>query len=112
MYPSGPHHRRTIMNEHAKPSHPLPIDETVRTRDEVAEILTLVRIGKTRRIPILLVQRYFWDGLIHWFRTAIDASAGALRGGGQSPRSSGCYFQVLRPRLRPVGRAQEIVLHL
>ena len=49
------HHRRAIMNEHAKSSHPLPIDETVRTRDELAEILTLVQIGKTRRIPILPV---------------------------------------------------------
>ena len=37
------HHRRAIMNEQAKSSHPLPIDETVRTRDELAEILTLVQ---------------------------------------------------------------------
>ena len=53
------------MNEHAKSSHPLPIDETVRTRDELAEILTLVQTGTSRRIPILLVQRGFWDGIIH-----------------------------------------------
>ena len=74
------HHRRATMNEHAKSSHPLPIDENLLTRDELAEILTLVQTGKTRRIPILLVQRYFWDGLLHWFRAtlvregAIDAS--------------------------------------
>ena len=49
------HHRRAIMNEHAKSSHPLPIDETVRTRDELAEILTLVQTGKTRPTPILPV---------------------------------------------------------
>ncbi|MGH8478508.1 MAG: TIGR00730 family Rossman fold protein [Gammaproteobacteria bacterium] len=50
------------------------------TLDELAEILTLVQTGTSRRIPILLVQREFWDGLLHWFRAtlvpegAIDAS--------------------------------------
>jgi hypothetical protein len=37
------------------------------TLDELAEILTLVQTGKTRRIPILLVGREFWQGLIQWF---------------------------------------------
>ena len=107
------------MKEQAKSSHPLPIGETVRTHDESAEILTLVQTGMGRRIQILLVRRGFWDGLIHWFRAtlvregAIDASAGALRGGGQSPGSSGCYFQVLQHRgLGLSAEAQEILLHL
>ena len=47
------HHHRAIMTEPAKSSHLLPIGETVRTRDELAEIPTLVQTGKTRRIPIL-----------------------------------------------------------
>lgn len=38
------------------------------TLDELAEILTLVQTGKTRRIPIVLVGKKFWDGLIQWFR--------------------------------------------
>ena len=38
------------------------------TLDELAEILTLVQTGKTRRIPIILVHRPFWNGLIDWFR--------------------------------------------
>lgn len=38
------------------------------TLDELAEILTLVQTGKTRPIPIVLVGRKFWDGLIQWFR--------------------------------------------
>ena len=38
------------------------------TLDELAEILTLVQTGKTRRIPIILVGSTFWDGLIQWFR--------------------------------------------
>ncbi|HKJ76904.1 MAG TPA: TIGR00730 family Rossman fold protein [Gammaproteobacteria bacterium] len=37
------------------------------TLDELAEILTLVQTGKTRRIPIILVHRPFWQGLIDWF---------------------------------------------
>ncbi|RMG31278.1 MAG: TIGR00730 family Rossman fold protein [Gammaproteobacteria bacterium] len=37
------------------------------TLDELAEILTLVQTGKTRRIPIILVGSAFWRGLIDWF---------------------------------------------
>jgi len=43
------------------------------TLDELAEILTLVQTGKTRRIPIILVHRPFWEGLIDWFQqTLVD----------------------------------------
>jgi uncharacterized protein (TIGR00730 family) len=38
------------------------------TLDELAEILTLVQTGKTRRIPIVLVGSEFWSGLLDWFR--------------------------------------------
>ena len=37
------------------------------TLDELAEILTLVQTGKTRRIPIILVHTAFWEGLVGWF---------------------------------------------
>ena len=43
------------------------------TLDELVEILTLVQTGKTRRIPIILVHRPFWEGLIDWFKqTLVD----------------------------------------
>lgn len=38
------------------------------TLDELAEILTLLQTGKSRRIPIVLVERAFWDGLLDWMR--------------------------------------------
>ncbi|MCF6235805.1 MAG: TIGR00730 family Rossman fold protein [Gammaproteobacteria bacterium] len=38
------------------------------TLDELAEILTLVQTGKSRRIPIILVHKPFWDGLIEWIK--------------------------------------------
>lgn len=38
------------------------------TLDEMAEILTLVQTGKTRRIPIILVGSAFWGGLLDWMR--------------------------------------------
>ena len=41
------------------------------TLDEMAEILTLVQTGKTRRIPIILVGSKFWSGLIGWFRDTL-----------------------------------------
>lgn len=37
------------------------------TLDELAEILTLVQTGKSRRIPIILVGSTFWQGLMTWF---------------------------------------------
>ncbi len=41
------------------------------TLDELAEILTLVQTGKTRRIPIVLVGSDFWCGLLDWFRDTL-----------------------------------------
>lgn len=41
------------------------------TLDELAEILTLVQTGKTRRIPIILVNSEFWAGLLKWLRTSM-----------------------------------------
>lgn len=38
------------------------------TLDELMEALTLVQTGKTRRIPIILVQSKFWSGLVDWLR--------------------------------------------
>src|SRR5206468_7436158 len=37
------------------------------TIDELTECLTLVQTGKSRRIPIILVGRQFWEGLLAWF---------------------------------------------
>ncbi len=41
------------------------------TLDELAEILTLVQTGKTRKIPIILVHRPFWEGLIEWIKNTM-----------------------------------------
>ena len=41
------------------------------TMDELMEALTLIQTGKTRKIPIILVQRSFWHGLMDWFRNAM-----------------------------------------
>jgi len=38
------------------------------TLDELFEALTLVQTRKTRRMPIILMQRAFWGGLLEWFR--------------------------------------------
>lgn len=44
------------------------------TLDELAEILTLVQTGKSRKIPIILVNKTFWDGLLHWFKDTLVAN--------------------------------------
>jgi len=44
------------------------------TLDELAECLTLVQTGKGRRIPIILVEKRFWQGMLDWFReTLVEA---------------------------------------
>ena len=50
------------------------------TLDELAEILTLVQTGKTRRIPVVLVGSTFWRGLIDWFRASL-VGAGTISAG-------------------------------
>lgn len=41
------------------------------TLDELAEILTLIQTGKTRKIPVILVGSEFWEGLMDWFKSAM-----------------------------------------
>jgi hypothetical protein len=41
------------------------------TLDELSECLTLVQTGKSRRIPIILVGRSFWQGLLDWMRKSL-----------------------------------------
>jgi len=41
------------------------------TLDELAEILTLVQTGKSRKIPIILVVSSFWSKLVDWFQTTL-----------------------------------------
>lgn len=41
------------------------------TLDELAEILTLIQTGTSRRIPVILVGPEFWDGLVNWFRDTL-----------------------------------------
>jgi uncharacterized protein (TIGR00730 family) len=43
------------------------------TLDELAEILTLVQTGKSRRIPIILVGSKFWAGWLDWLRGTLLA---------------------------------------
>jgi len=41
------------------------------TLDELMEALTLVQTGKTRRIPIILVNSAYWKGMVDWFRETL-----------------------------------------
>jgi len=41
------------------------------TLDEVAEILTLVQTERSRRIPIIFVDKKFWGGLLDWFSSTM-----------------------------------------
>jgi len=38
------------------------------TLDEVIEALTLIQTGKSTRMPIILVHRPFWAGMVDWFK--------------------------------------------
>ncbi len=41
------------------------------TLDELMEALTLIQTGKSRRIPVILVHRPFWEGLLDWMREVL-----------------------------------------
>lgn len=43
------------------------------TLDELAEILTLIQTGTSRRIPVILVVPEFWNGLLDWMRDTLVA---------------------------------------
>jgi len=43
------------------------------TLDELAEMLTLRQTGKTRAIPVVLVDSGYWKPLLHWFRNSLMA---------------------------------------
>lgn len=49
------------------------------TLDELFEALTLIQTGKVRHMPVVLVGREFWTGLIGWLKSAL------LAGGKISP---------------------------
>ena len=41
------------------------------TLDELLEALTLIQTGKARKIPIILVHKPFWNGMVDWFRATL-----------------------------------------
>ncbi len=38
------------------------------TLDEVIEALTLIQTGKSTRMPVILVHRPYWEGLVNWLK--------------------------------------------
>lgn len=43
------------------------------TMDEFMEAMTLVQTGKSRKIPIILVGKKFWGGLLDWLQNTLIA---------------------------------------
>ena len=41
------------------------------TLDELMEAITLVQTGKSRKIPIILVGKTFWEGLLDWLKNTL-----------------------------------------
>jgi len=41
------------------------------TLDEMAEVLTLVQTGKSKKVPIILYGSSFWNGLLEWFESSL-----------------------------------------
>jgi uncharacterized protein (TIGR00730 family) len=58
------------------------------TLDELMEVLTLVQTGKIRKVPIILVNSAFWEGLLSWIK-------GRLREEGMIGRDDPELLQVI-----------------
>jgi uncharacterized protein (TIGR00730 family) len=43
------------------------------TLDELMEVITLIQTGKSRKIPIILVGKAFWGGLLDWLKNTLVA---------------------------------------
>ena len=43
------------------------------TLDELFEVLTLIQTGMGRRIPVILIDSAYWNGLIDWMRSSLLA---------------------------------------
>ena len=43
------------------------------TLDELMEVITLIQTGKSRKIPIILVGKVFWGGLMQWLKNTLVA---------------------------------------
>jgi uncharacterized protein (TIGR00730 family) len=43
------------------------------TLDELMEVITLIQTGKSRKIPIILVGKAFWGGLMDWLENILVA---------------------------------------
>lgn len=41
------------------------------TLDELSEVLTLVQNNKGQQVPIIFVQKTFWQGLLNWFKDTL-----------------------------------------
>ena len=49
------------------------------TLDELMEAITLVQTGKARKIPIILVGKEFWAGLLDWLKNTLVMEGMALQ---------------------------------
>lgn len=58
------------------------------TLDEVIEALTLIQTGKSTPMPIILVHRPFWAGMVDWFKNTL------VREGVISPGDLGLFTLV------------------
>jgi uncharacterized protein (TIGR00730 family) len=62
------------------------------TLDELMEAITLVQTGKSRRIPIILVGKAFWSGLMDWLKTTMVSEGMA------SPEDIALIQQIDEPK--------------
>ncbi|KPL25773.1 MAG: decarboxylase [Acidithiobacillales bacterium SM1_46] len=58
------------------------------TLDEIIEALTLIQTGKSTPMPIILVHRPFWAGMVDWFKNTL------VREGVISPSDLGLFTLV------------------
>ncbi len=90
------------------------------TLDELAEVLTLSQTRMGRRIPVILIDSGYWNGLIDWIRSAmldnglIDAEdLNLIRVIDDPAEAVEAIFDFYQARgFEPTGRENEVMLYL
>ena len=74
------------------------------TLDELTEALTLMQTGKSRRMPVILVGKAFWSGLLGWIGTQLVNDGMICSSGGGGATAAGACCATAGSMVKPAAQ--------